>query len=154
MLFQMGPTSEEEIEQKEPLTYALYKWLDGMHDYGFATLPGDDQFYYRSLKGDLAHRLNNYDFNEQEKKVKELKVTLARLTSELDEPDQIKPKDKRNEKLRFFLNWQMPKEISKPLHKATSEQERSQICQSWLNYTAISEELELPELTDVHLSIL
>ena len=42
MIFHMGTTSEEEIEQKEPLTYALYKWLDGMHDYGFATLPGDD----------------------------------------------------------------------------------------------------------------
>ena len=55
---------------------------------------------------------------------------------------------------RFFLNWQMPKEISKPLHNATSDYERSQICQSWLNHTSICEDLELPEPSEAHLSIL
>ena len=55
---------------------------------------------------------------------------------------------------RFFLNWQMPKSISTPLHKSTSDQERAQICQSWLNHTAISEDLELPNLGEQHLAIL
>ena len=48
----------------------------------------------------------------------------------------------------------MPKSISTPLHKSTSDQERAAICQSWLNHTAITDDLELPNLSEQHLAIL
>lgn len=43
---------------------------------------------------------------------------------------------------RFFLNWQMPETISRSLFNATSDQERQQICESWLDHTRIVEELD------------
>ena len=48
---------------------------------------------------------------------------------------------KKGEK-RFFLNWQMPASISRSLSAATSDAERSQICESWLSHTQIFEELD------------
>ena len=49
----------------------------------------------------------------------------------------------KKEESRFFLNWQMPTSISKSLFLATSESERSQICQAWLDYTHITDLVEL-----------
>jgi len=48
----------------------------------------------------------------------------------------------------------MPKQISQSLIVATSDAERQSICQSWLNYTKIVDELKLTEVTNVHISIL
>ena len=43
---------------------------------------------------------------------------------------------------RFFLNWLMPQSISSALIGATSDQERQQICESWLAHTRIADDLE------------
>ena len=48
----------------------------------------------------------------------------------------------------------MPREISKPLFNATSDQERSSICQSWLMHTHIADELEVLPQSETHMQIL
>ena len=48
----MGATDEETIKVREPLTYALYKWLGGIDGYTYATYPGDETFDYRSRPAD------------------------------------------------------------------------------------------------------
>ena len=55
---------------------------------------------------------------------------------------------------RFFLNWQMPTTISKALYGATSDAERSSICQSWLHHTGIDQNLEVGEATNTQMGIL
>ena len=71
MLFKMGSTTEEEIQVKEPLTYALYIWLQAIDSYTYATYPGDEECEYRSKQGDKAGRLRNFDFDEHRDEMKE-----------------------------------------------------------------------------------
>ena len=49
---------------------------------------------------------------------------------------------------RFFLNWQMPQTISSALVRATSDQERQSVCESWLDHTKIADDLEVNETSD------
>ena len=42
MLFVMGKTSEEDVQVSEPLTYALFKWLEAIDAWTYATYKGDD----------------------------------------------------------------------------------------------------------------
>lgn len=55
---------------------------------------------------------------------------------------------------RFFLNWLMPSSISSALCGATSDQERQQICESWLDHTRIADDLENAEQQSTQMSII
>ena len=59
MLFSgMGETTEDEIKVREPLTYALFKWLQAIDAWTYSTYPGDDsrdeEADYRSKLADKA----------------------------------------------------------------------------------------------------
>ena len=72
LLFIMGETNEETIKQTEPITYALFKWLEAMSCYTIATYPGDETHDYRSLSGDRLSRARNFDFDEQREELQEM----------------------------------------------------------------------------------
>ena len=54
LLFDMGETTWEEIQEREPLTHALFSWLKAIDAYTYAVYEGDEEHDYRSKKGDNA----------------------------------------------------------------------------------------------------
>ena len=54
----MGPTTEDQIKVREPLTHALFKWLQAIDAWTYSTYPGDttddEEADYRSKLADKA----------------------------------------------------------------------------------------------------
>ena len=66
----------------------------------------------------------------------------------------VTDKNMNKSESRFFLNWQMPQSISRALFNSTSDQERQEICENWLDHTRIVEDLDSTLQTATQVSIL